>query len=148
MRVVSALFLVLIALPALAGGTILPGPFQADVIRVVDGDTIEARVHIWLGQDVTTDIRIRGIDAPEVNGRCREEKIMAASATERLAGLAGDAIRVSEIGEDKYGGRVLARVENAGGGDVGALMLESGLARPYIGGRRGDWCGVSQLGQE
>jgi endonuclease YncB( thermonuclease family) len=148
MRLAICAFVTLIAAPALAGGAAVPGPFQAEVLRVVDGDTIEARVHIWLGQDVTTDVRIRGIDAPELKGRCREETIMAAAATDRLAALAGDAIRLSDVSEDKYGGRVLARVENAGGGDVAALMLESGLARPYIGGRRGDWCDLARVGQE
>lgn len=133
------------AYPAAAGEPPLAGPFAAEVVRVVDGDTIEARVRIWLRQEVTIDVRVRGIDAPELKGRCREEIILAAAATDRLTELAGMTIRLTDIGEDKYGGRVLARVANAEGGDVGALMLESGLARPYVGGRRGDWCGLVQL---
>jgi endonuclease YncB( thermonuclease family) len=148
MRIAILLCLVMASVPAVAGGPALVGPFQAEVLRVVDGDTIEARVHIGLSQDLTTDIRIRGIDAPELKGRCREETIMAMAVTDRLTDLAGTAIRISEIGADKYGGRVLARVENAEGGDVGAMMLESGLARPYAGGRRGDWCNLAQAGQE
>ncbi|MEO8667108.1 MAG: thermonuclease family protein [Bauldia sp.] len=142
-----ALLLLVVAAPALAvaGEPPLAGPFVAEVLRVVDGDTLEARVRIWLRQDVTIDIRLRGIDAPELKGRCRDETILAAAATDRLAELAGKTISLTEIGEDKYGGRVLARVVNAEGGDVGALMLESGLARAYIGGRRGDWCGLARL---
>jgi endonuclease YncB( thermonuclease family) len=133
--------------PAAAGEALLPGPFDAEVLRVVDGDTIDARVRIWIGQDVTVAVRIRGIDAPELKGRCPLESAMAADAAERLASLAGSRLSLTEIGEDKYGGRVLAHVENAGGGDVAALMLASGLARPYVGGRRGDWCAQPVLGQ-
>jgi endonuclease YncB( thermonuclease family) len=140
------LFLLLaLAPPAAAGEPPLAGPLPAEVVRIVDGDTIEARVRIWLRQQVTIDVRVRGIDAPELKGRCREETILAAAATERLAELAGRTVSLTDIGEDKYGGRVLARVANAEGGDVGALMLESGLARPYVGGRRGDWCGLARV---
>ena len=134
------------ATPAVAGD-VLPGRFTAEVLRVVDGDTIDARVRIWIGQDVTVAVRIRGIDAPELRGRCPLESAMAAEAAERLASLAGSRLSLTEIGEDKYGGRVLAHVENVGGGDLGTLMLASGLARPYVGGRRGDWCAQAVLGQ-
>ena len=36
-----------------------------DVVRTIDGDTFEARVHLWPGLDMTTRVRLRGIDAPE-----------------------------------------------------------------------------------
>jgi len=29
----------------------------AEVLRVIDGDTFEARVHLWPGLDITTKIR-------------------------------------------------------------------------------------------
>jgi endonuclease YncB( thermonuclease family) len=35
-----------------------------DVLRVIDGDTFEARIRIWPGHDVTTKVRLRDIDAP------------------------------------------------------------------------------------
>jgi endonuclease YncB( thermonuclease family) len=41
----------------------------AEVVRVIDGDTFEARVRIWPGMDVTTRVRLRGIDAPELHAR-------------------------------------------------------------------------------
>src|SRR5450759_3535141 len=41
----------------------------AEVVRVLDGDTFEARVRIWPGMDVTTRVRLRGIDAPELHAR-------------------------------------------------------------------------------
>src|SRR3954451_11528487 len=44
-----------------------------DVIRTIDGDTFEARVHLSPGLDVTTRIRLRGIDAPELKARCEKE---------------------------------------------------------------------------
>jgi endonuclease YncB( thermonuclease family) len=42
----------------------------ADVIRILDGDTFEARARVWPGLDITTKVRLRGIDAPEMRARC------------------------------------------------------------------------------
>ena len=41
-----------------------------DVIRTIDGDTFEARVHLGPGLDPTTRVRLRGIDAPELKASC------------------------------------------------------------------------------
>ena len=143
-------FTALLALAAIwaapsAAGESLPGPLSATLVRVVDGDTIEVSVRVWLGQELTTSVRIRGIDAPELRGRCRRETILAAAATDRLAEIADAALRLTDIGEDKYFGRVVADVENATGGNLAAMMLGSGLARAYDGGQRGDWCGMVSL---
>lgn len=52
----------------------------AEVVRVLDGDTFEARVRIWPGMDVTIKIRLRGIDAPELHARCDDERVKALAA--------------------------------------------------------------------
>jgi endonuclease YncB( thermonuclease family) len=52
----------------------------AEVLRIIDGDTFEARVNLWPGLDVTTRVRLRGIDAPELKARCGEERIKAEAA--------------------------------------------------------------------
>ena len=41
-----------------------------DVIRTIDGDTFEARVHLSPGLEPTTRVRLRGIDAPELKAAC------------------------------------------------------------------------------
>lgn len=44
----------------------LTARYPAEVVQVIDGDTFEARVHLWPGLNVTTRVRLRGIDAPEL----------------------------------------------------------------------------------
>jgi endonuclease YncB( thermonuclease family) len=125
----------------------LPGPVPAEVVRVIDGDTLTVRARIWLGQDITVNARIRGIDAPELHGKCQHEKDLAEAARQRLAAAAGSgAVSLSRIENDKYAGRVLADVATADGADLGRAMLASGLVRPYDGGSREPWCGVASLG--
>ena len=58
-----------------------------EVIRTIDGDTFEARVHLGPGLDPTTHVRLRGIDAPELKASCPQELQMAEAATDALRAL-------------------------------------------------------------
>ena len=112
-----------------------------DVIRTVDGDTFLARVHLPSGLDLTTRVRLRGIDAPELKAACPEELQMAVAATDALRALLGDGeVTISNIGPDKYSGRVDADVATRKTPNVSAAMLAAGQARSYNGGRRSGWC--------
>jgi micrococcal nuclease len=120
----------------------LRGGHGAEVLRVIDGDTFEARVRIWPGMDVTTKVRLRGIDAPEMHARCGAERTKAMAARAALARILSEgAVGIAGVAQDKYGGRVDADVSTAVTADVSAVMLSRGLARRYSGGRRQSWCG-------
>lgn len=119
----------------------LAGPFPADVLSIVDGDTLDMRVTIWLGQQVVTRVRLRGIDAPELGAGCAEERHRAVLARDALEALAlARPLVLTQVGSDKYGGRVLARLQLPDGTDAGQALLSAGHARPYGGGRRESWC--------
>jgi len=138
----------------------LTGPLAAEVISVIDGDTLEVRVRIWLGQDLNTRVRLAGIDAPELRGKCAREKDLARRARAYLmarlgsgatrvegeaeaeagAGAGAGMVRLRDIHYGKYAGRVLARVETLGGADLGQGLIDAGLARPYAGRARASWC--------
>ncbi|HEY8578932.1 MAG TPA: thermonuclease family protein [Beijerinckiaceae bacterium] len=127
-----------------AGAPLLAGPYRARVLRVIDGDTFEARLAVWLGHEVTTLVRLRGVDAPELNGRTLAERRAAAEARATLAELlaAGEA-RLVDVAPDKYNGRVVATAlapDGRGGlHDVAEALIAGGYARPYAGGRREPW---------
>ncbi len=113
----------------------------AEVLRVIDGDTFEARVHVWPGLDITTKIRLRGIDAPELRAKCAAERTMAEAARDALgAMLAEGAVGISGVTLDKYGGRVVADAGTRSIANVSSEMLAKGHARRYAGGRRRGWC--------
>lgn len=118
--------------------------YPAEVIQVVDGDTFVARVKVWPGLDVTTKVRLRGIDAPELHTRCAREEALARRAREALAAiLAEGEVAIGHVSPDKYGGRVLATAATQRTPDVSAALLAAGLARAYAGGRRGSWCATA-----
>lgn len=113
--------------------SLLPSSAGAlDGLRVVDGDTVR------LGSE---RIRLIGLDAPELHGKCRKEKRLAIRARDRLAELlATDQVEIIRSARlDKYR-RTLAIVR-ADGIDVARILISEGLARPYHGERRQSWCG-------
>jgi micrococcal nuclease len=116
--------------------------YPAEVIRIIDGDTFEARVRVWPGVDIDTKVRLRGIDAAELHARCGEELAKAEAARTALQTiLTQGGVRLSQVGIDKYGGRVDAAVATRTTADVSAALLNGGFARAYNGGKRGTWCG-------
>ncbi len=137
-----------VAATAATAKEFLSGPVPAVVTKVLDGDTLQVRARIWLDHEVTTRVRLAGIDAPETNGKCARERALAAEALAfvrtrlELEGAATAPILLTEIRYGKYAGRVLARVETRGGEDLGQALLAAGLARPYDGRRRPSWCEV------
>ncbi len=120
---------------------VLLGPVPARPVRVVDGDTMLVVARIWLGHQVQTRVRLAGVDAPEIRGRCLLERRLAEEARARVVALlAGRDVTLRDIRFDKYAGRVVARVVAHDGTDVGAALVAAGLGRPYGGGKRRGWC--------
>lgn len=131
-----------VSLSTARAGQNFRGPVAAIVLNIIDGDTFLADAQVWPGQFVRVNVRIRGIDAPEMKSRCAGEHDAALRARDALAELIGDgAVSISNIGGAKYYGRVLADVETQQGVPVAEEMLGRSLVRPYDGGRRAGWCG-------
>ena len=125
---------------AVAGET-LPGPVAATVVRVIDGDTVRVRATVWLGSTVEVVVRLAGIDAPELRGRCVREKQLAASARDALRALLGSGpVALRDVRYGKYAGRVVARIVTPNGEDAADTLRVRGLARAYGGGKRMSWC--------
>ncbi len=143
-RGLSFVFLALAPLSAAVAAETFVGPVSASVVEVIDGDTLAVKAKVWLGVEVSSRVRIRGIDTPELHSGCAAEKAMAEQARQRLARIAGGTVSLANIMDDKYGGRVDADVANAAGIDLKTAMLATGLAHPYDGkGARVDWCPVA-----
>ncbi len=89
------------------------------VTRVVDGDTLYI-------SGLDTRIRLWGLDAPE-RGRKGGHR-----ATRMLREIAhGRHLTCREVGVDRYD-RVVGQCFLPDGGDVTALMIESGAAQEYV----------------
>jgi endonuclease YncB( thermonuclease family) len=119
----------------------LPGPIPARVVEVIDGDTVTVRAQIWLGQEIQTRVRLAGADAPELKARCPQERVLAERARDFLVRRLSDGdVMLRDVRHDKYGGRVVARLETPSGEDLARSLIAAGLARAYAGEARRPWC--------
>ena len=142
-RLVIALAL-LAAFPA-AANVASDGRYQWPVLGVVDGDTLNVHLPGLPMELQPVKVRLRGVDTPELRGKCAAEKTKAREArafTQRLIDAALAAKRpiyFSRIDWDKYGGRIDADVA-VDGRSLGDMLVGAGLARRYDGGKRMGWC--------
>jgi len=111
----------------------LPGPVPAQVVRVIDGDTVRVRAEIWPGQMIEAVVRLAGIAAPEVRRTCPQERRAGVKSRAYLAGILtqGRKVILTNVKSGKYYGRVIARMALADGTDIGARMLAAAYAVPY-----------------
>lgn len=115
------------------------------VVSVYDGDTL--RVDLACSQPIFCEnvpVRIRGIDTPEIRGKCESEKERAIQARNVVQALIeqstkeGRHVVLNAPERGKYF-RIIADVY-IDGLSVGKALINQGLAREYDGGKRAGWC--------
>ena len=119
--------------------------YKAKLIRVIDGDTIDAMVDLGFNTWVKKRIRLAGINAYESRTRDKEEKKKGLAAKARLEQLLAEDDKFTMIshGVGKYG-RCLGElfVDVVDGKEcltlesVNELLIKEGHAVEYHGGKR------------
>lgn len=112
-----------------------------EVTSIYDADTFTVNIHDWpplIGERIS--VRVKGIDAPELKGKCRSEVLKARQAKEFTVEQlrSGKRIELRNLGRDKYF-RVLADVI-IDGKDLAAQLVSRNFARLYDGGTKSSWC--------
>lgn len=108
------------------------------LVKVVDGDTVDAIIDLGFNIHVTKRIRLYGIDAPESRTRDKEEKVRGLAAKARLKELLDkkQKMYIESFGEGKFG-RLLAKIfVGETQVDVIDLMIAEGHGKAYYGGNR------------
>ncbi len=116
--------------------------YQIRVLRVIDGDTIDASVDLGFHTHRNIRIRLYGINTPETRTRDAREKRKGLIAKGRLWDLLSedvDKVIVKSHGVGKFG-RCLGQlfvVDNKGHKhDVSATLIREGHGVEYFGGKR------------
>jgi len=115
----------------------------SEVVSVYDADTFRVNVPGWpdiIGK--SAPIRVLGIDAPEIRGKCQSEKDAAKAAKQFTVNMLANCKRIElrNIKRGKYF-RILADVY-IDDVSLSDSLIEAGHARPYDGGTRSGWCPV------
>ena len=119
------------------------GPIQAEVVKVIDGDTITVTAHLWPGLHKTIKVRFYGVQSPELyRPKCDYERTMAKKAKSVIVhAIDNKPVQLINIQYGKYSDRVIAEVLNHNGKNLNDFLFENGLAKASKTGKRMDWCG-------
>lgn len=136
----ALIVVLLLGAPLAPAADAYAGPYRAEPVRVVDGDTLVMRVRLWPGIEYAGPVRLAGVDAPELRARLACERRAARQARDYVAARIAQAraLTLRDVTLDKYG-RALARVY-VDGDDLAARLIAAGHGRAYAGGKRGAWC--------
>lgn len=107
-----------VATDATPTAALLPNAVLVDVVKVVDGDTIDVRA-----SETALRVRLYGVDTPERGDRCFKE------ATDRMRALAAAQVQLVPDArlQDSFK-RELRYVYTAGGESIDAALIREGLA--------------------
>lgn len=120
-------------------------PYDYQILRVIDGDTVEFEAGFLPGAlKQKLSLRIYGVDTPEKSPRakCSEENLKSLNAKLFTEQEIMNAMKVQIYikGWDKYGGRVLGDVI-LDGEFLSTRLIAKGYAVPYYGeDKNHDWC--------
>ena len=108
--------------------------YRANILRVVDGDTVDVMLDLGFGTHFRQRLRLRGIDAPEKRGADKADGMAAKHHLEKL--IETHAPIVVRTQKDARGtfGRYLATLWGHAHGVTVSLnqqMIDDGFAVPY-----------------
>ena len=119
--------------------------YKISLLRVVDGDTIDAEIDLGFDIKVKKRVRFLGINAPESRTRDLEEKARGLAAKDRVKQLLDGCknIQLKSHGVGKFG-RCLGEIfldmvdgqEKITLESLNELLIKEGHAKEYHGGKR------------
>lgn len=107
-----------------------PYQYKARIVRVIDGDTVEADIDLGFYMTCRIPVRLAHINAKEHN------EVGGKQATDHLKKLIGDGNVIMQTFKphDKYGRYLAVLYRNAA--DLNEQMITDGFAVSYEGGER------------
>lgn len=144
MKHLIALLVVLTALPVFAQKTPVGKTYDAQILKVSDGDTIViAAPYLPEPLKPQLSVRVFGVDTPEKGHRaqCPKEAEMGEKASAHTKKMieSGKKFQVTLYGWDKFGGRILGDIL-VDGKSVRESLIAAGMARAYFGEAKQSWC--------
>ena len=136
--------LIVIIVPAYAQKQPQGVTYDAQIIRVNDGDTVVISAP-FLPQPLKPELAVRifGVDTPEKGHRAQcpseDQRGQAATQFTKNAVNAATKRQVVLYNWDKFGGRVLGDII-LNGQSLRSMLIANGFAREYYGEAKQSWC--------
>lgn len=112
-----------------------------EYLRAYDGDTIYVDIMAFppiVGRNIP--IRVRGLETPEIRGKCEQEKRLAYEARDFVEAtmVGAKEVRLTKIGRGSFF-RLIATVV-VDGNNLTDLVIDAGLGKPYDDPDKDEWC--------
>ena len=143
-KIITTILLLAVATIAYAQKTPQGVTYDANIIKVSDGDTVViAAPFLPAPLKPQLAVRIFGVDTPEkgFRAKCESENqrgLAASEFTKKLVG-ASQKRQVVLYDWDKFGGRVLGDII-LDGKSLRQQLISNGFAREYFGEAKQSWC--------
>ena len=114
----------------------------AHYVSNYDGDTVKVNIPSYppiVGKKI--NIRVNGIDTPEIKGNCKKEKILARQGKRLVSSMlkGSKSIELKNLKRGKYF-RIVADIY-VNGQSISKALLKNNLAVAYDGGKKTkNWC--------
>jgi len=113
--------------------------YKCNLIKVVDGDTVDAYIDLGFKVILKERIRLMGIDTPESRTRNLMEKSWGKASKkflqEKMEECEGKFTLTTKLQKKGKFGRVLGTIM-IDGNDVNQMLIDNKLAIPYTGGNK------------
>ena len=108
--------------------------YNCEILRVVDGDTVDVSIDLGIDISYKSRVRLYGIDTPESRTRDKDEKARGLMSKEYLIDELSKGQVVIKTHKDKKGkfGRVLGEMY-VGDRNINLMMVDDFLAVEYKG---------------
>lgn len=105
-----------------------------EVLKVVDGDTLDLLLDLGFSVRMKTRVRLIGIDTPEMSSKDLGDRERARAARQFVQSwiAQGGQLRARTTKDDKYG-RMLAELVREDGETITKALLDARLAKRYSG---------------
>ena len=109
--------------------------YRAQIVNVVDGDTVDAIIDLGFYTSAHQRLRLNGIDTPEMHSSDSSTRERAKLAKEYLAyRVLNREVTLESFGQEKYG-RFLAEIY-VNSESINKMLISLGHAKPYSGGKK------------
>lgn len=117
----------------------------ASVVRIASGDTILVEVFVSPYQRVHFAVCLTGIDTPDLNARCMNERLISQEAMDMVKELSRGGVDLIDLQPGCYPDRAYARVRLNDGRELSDVLLAEGLARPISDTSSDGWCSLPDM---
>jgi endonuclease YncB( thermonuclease family) len=120
--------------------TLLYGPYQAKIVRVMDANTLKLNVAVWPGQVNQIILKVADIETPQTKGFCETERLMAREARAFTNSFLGRSVLLEDLQLSQKEGVYTATVKNDRGDDLARALMDAGYAVKFDEQKRSNWC--------